>query len=87
MDRPTFIDASHRIAEQIPDRHIELREMIRLNDYAVALSAVWRGTPVVDIDTLTAGGPIEVDGSELHSGESMVVEVQDGRVRSVRVYR
>jgi hypothetical protein len=85
MDATAFIATCRRIADEIPDRKIVLYELLTLNRYAVALTAEWQGTPVVD--QVPTGGAIETHGSELRSGESMLIEVVDGLIRYIRVYR
>jgi predicted ester cyclase len=84
----TFVDGADAFAEiardvvkLYPDRHISITQMLPLGDSAVAVQGDWDGTAAAA--TPTGAQP----GEAVHHVESMLIELVDGRITLMRIYR
>jgi len=76
-----FDDIARQVAQIYPNRRISVTQMIPLGDSAVAMEGAWEGTAVADSP---AG---RNQGEVVHRVESMVVELVDGKITVMRIYR
>jgi predicted ester cyclase len=84
----TFVDGADAFAEigrdvvqLYPDRRISVTQMLPLGDSAVAVQGDWDGTAAAA--TPTGAEP----GDAVHHIESMLIELVDGRITLMRIYR
>jgi hypothetical protein len=76
-----FEDVGRQVVEAYPDRRIRIIELLALGENAVALQGEWEGTAAYDLPSGVRGGEAR------RRDESMVVELVDGKVAVIRVYR
>jgi hypothetical protein len=84
----TFIDGADGFAELArdvvqlyPDRRISITQMLPLGNGAVAVQGDWDGTAAAATPTGAQAG------DAVHHIESMLIELVDGRITLMRVYR
>jgi steroid delta-isomerase-like uncharacterized protein len=79
--RDAFVEIGRQVVELYPDRRITVAEMLALGATAVALQGDWDGTAATDTPTGAHQGDV------VHHDESMLVELVDGMVSFMRIYR
>ncbi len=79
--RDAFVEMGREVVGLYPDRHITVERMVPLGGSAVAVEGTWDGTAATDTPT----GAHE--GDAVHHIEDMLVELVDGRVSLMRIYR
>jgi ketosteroid isomerase-like protein len=79
--RDAFGQIAMHVAKSYPNRRIGVTQLIPLGDSAVALEGVWDGTAAVDLPTGVRAGDAR------HRCESMLVELVEGNIALMRIYR
>ena len=79
--RDAFVEIGRQVVALYPDRRITIDRMVPLGSSAVAVEGTWDGTAAVDTPTGARRGDL------VHHIESMLVELVDGRVGLMRIYR
>jgi hypothetical protein len=79
--RDAFEDVGRQVVQAYPDRRIRIIGLLALGQNAVALQGEWEGTAAYDLPSGVRGGEAR------RRDESMVVELVDGKVAAIRVYR
>ena len=84
----TFVDGADAFAEiarevvrLYPDRRIGVTRMLALGSGAVAVQGDWDGTAATATPTGAKAG------DAVHHDESMLIELVDGRITLMRIYR
>ena len=84
----TFVDGAAAFAEigrdvvrLYPDRRIGITQMLALGAGAVAVQGDWDGTAATATPTGAKAG------DAVHHDESMLIELVDGRITLMRIYR
>ena len=77
----SFAELARGVVELYPDRRIGVTQMVPLGDSAVAVQGDWDGTAAAA--TPTGAQP----GDAVHHIESMLIELVDGRITLMRIYR
>jgi hypothetical protein len=76
-----FTEIARSVVQLYPDRRISVTRMLPLGDTAVAVQGDWDGTAAAA--TPTGAQP----GDAVHHIESMLIELVDGRLTLMRIYR
>ena len=76
-----FAETARDVVKLYPDRRISMTQMLPLGDAAVAVQGDWDGTAATA--TPTGAQP----GEAVHHIESMLIELIDGRITLMRIYR
>jgi len=79
--RSAFEDVGRQVVQAYPDRRIRIIDVLALGEGAVALQGEWEGTAAYDLPSGVRGGEAR------RRDESMVVELVEGKVAVIRVYR